>query len=63
MLDIYVTMPSNQVNNLINMAQISNNDIQSRGAANIPDFEYKEATVVVKYNGYNKKLNIYYINN
>lgn len=51
-VDLYVTMPSSQVNNLIKMAQISSGDIQARGANNIPDFEYKEASINVKWNGY-----------
>jgi len=50
-VDLYVTMPTSQVNNLINMAQISSFDIQSKGANNIPDFKYENASVVAKWNG------------
>lgn len=50
-IDIYVTMPSNELNKLINAAQVSNMDVQTRGAANIPDYKYDSATAVVKYNG------------
>jgi len=59
MLDIRVTMPQEQVNNLLYMSQISTNDVNSKGAANIPDFEYKDAVVVAKYNGYS--INILYL--
>jgi len=51
MLDIRVTMPQEQVNNLLYMSQISSVDVQSKGAANIPDFKFEDATVVAKYNG------------
>jgi len=50
-IDLYITMPSNEVNKLINAAQVSNMDVQTRGAANIPDYKYDSATAVVKYNG------------
>ncbi|ORX61246.1 hypothetical protein BCR36DRAFT_315777 [Piromyces finnis] len=54
MIDFYFSMPTSKVNNLISMAQISKNDVQMKGANNIPDFEYKDATVVVKWNGNSK---------
>jgi len=44
-------MPTSQVNSLINMAQISLNDVQTKGAGNIPDFEYNNATIVANWNG------------
>lgn len=51
MVDLYVTMPTSEVNNLIKMAQVSSFDVQSKGAKNIPDFKYENASVVVKWNG------------
>jgi len=61
MVDLRVTMPSSEVNNLIKMAQVSSSDIQKKGAGNIPDFEYNEAKVVVEWKGYIYILYITYI--
>ncbi|ORY77435.1 hypothetical protein LY90DRAFT_698497 [Neocallimastix californiae] len=47
-------MPTSQLNNLIRMAQISSYDVQSKGANNIPDFKYEEASIVAKWNGNSK---------
>ena len=52
-------MPTSQVNNLIRMAQISSYDVQSKGANNIPDFKYEEASIVAKWNGYIDYLYLY----
>jgi len=60
-IDLYVTMPTSQLNNLIRMAQISSYDVQSKGANNIPDFKYEEASIVAKWNGYNDYLYLYKI--
>jgi len=49
-------MPTSEVNNLKKMAQVSSFQVQSQGAGNIPDFEYKDASIVVKYNGYILKI-------
>ncbi|OUM64688.1 hypothetical protein PIROE2DRAFT_69196, partial [Piromyces sp. E2] len=53
-VDLHVTMPKEQVNNLIKMAQISSSQVQMYGAGNIPDFEFKDATVVAEWNGNTK---------
>jgi len=50
-------MPTSQVNSLIKAAQISQTDVQMKGAANIPDFKFENATVVANWNGYVKKKN------
>jgi hypothetical protein len=52
-VDFYVTMPSSEVNKLINMAQISVEQVQS-GYGKNPDFKYEDAKIVAKWNGNEK---------
>jgi len=60
MVDLYVTMPTSELNSLLETAQISYSEIQEKGSGNIPDFKYENATAVVKWEGYNK--NVFFIN-
>ncbi|OUM66989.1 hypothetical protein PIROE2DRAFT_5732, partial [Piromyces sp. E2] len=53
-IDLYVSMPSSEVNKLIKLAQVSNADIQSKGAGNIKDFKFENATMIAKWNGKEK---------
>eukprot|EP00833_Pecoramyces_ruminatium_P014954 jgi/Orpsp1_1/1188986/evm.model.d7180000068673.1 len=51
-IDLYVTLPEDELEKLINTVQISSSDIQS-GTAN-DDYKYNEATIVAKWNGKEK---------
>jgi len=62
MIDLYITMPSSEVNKLITLTQISTNQVSNGNAKNLEDFIFKEATLVAKLNGYSIiEINIYYI--
>ena len=51
-VDLYVTMPEKEVSNLIDMTQISRDQVGGGRSKDIDDFEYEEAVIVAKYNGY-----------
>jgi len=51
-VDLYVTMPEKEVSNLIDIAQISQTQVNNGGAKKLDDFVYEEAVIVAKYNGY-----------
>ena len=57
-VDLYVTMPEKEVSNLIDIAQVSQQQVSNHGARKLDDFEYEEAVIVAKYNGY---FNISYL--
>jgi hypothetical protein len=52
-VDLYVTMPTAQVNDLLKKAQISVNDVSSNYGKK-EDFKYEEAKIVAKWNGKEK---------
>jgi len=49
-VDLYVSMPTSEVDNLIKLAQITSTQVQM-GAKNLPDFKYVNTTIVIKWNG------------
>jgi len=51
-VDFYVTMPEEEVSNLVNITQVSSAQVQNGGSRNLDDFEYEEAVIVAKYDGY-----------
>lgn len=51
-VDLYVTLPKDKLNELIKNVQISINQVQNGGAKNLPDFQYLNTTIVAKLNGY-----------
>jgi len=53
-VDLYVTMPEKEVSNLIDLAQVSQQQVSNHGANKLDDFEYEEAVIVAKYNGEEK---------
>ncbi|ORX83868.1 coth-domain-containing protein [Anaeromyces robustus] len=53
-VDLYVTLPEAEVNNLIKITQITEATIKSGGARNAKDFEYEGAVIVAKWNGQEK---------
>jgi len=50
-VDLFVSMPSSEVNNLVKITQISTNQVQM-GAGNIKDFKYLNTTIIIKWDGY-----------
>jgi len=51
-VDFYVTMPEDEVSDLIKIAQVSTNQVQNGKSKNLPDFKYEDANIIIKYNGY-----------
>ncbi|KAG4087105.1 coth-domain-containing protein [Neocallimastix lanati (nom. inval.)] len=54
-VDLYVSIPKEEVNNLIKITQISLNQVQNGGAKNLADFKYVNTTILAKWNGKEKK--------
>ncbi|KAL6611057.1 hypothetical protein LY90DRAFT_503181 [Neocallimastix californiae] len=53
-VDFYVTMPDEQIDELITMAQIRLDQVENGGARTLPDFKYYNTTIVVKYDSKTK---------
>jgi len=51
MLDLHVTMPQAELDNLLSMTQISYTELSEKGSGNLPDYKYENATVVVNWEG------------
>jgi len=53
-VDLYVTMPEEEVTNLRNITQVSTAQVQNSGSRYLDDFEYEKAVIVAKYDGEEK---------
>jgi len=51
MIDINVSMPTSEVDELLRIAQVSMQQVANGRAKNLPDFEYTNATLKIKLNG------------
>ncbi|ORX55228.1 hypothetical protein BCR36DRAFT_581274 [Piromyces finnis] len=51
MIDLYFTIPTTEVDKLLQIVQIAENQVANGQAKNLQDFIYKEASLAIKMNG------------